>query len=97
MSDKKIVANNYTRKMNLVPTRPTKTQTAWSITKFISSFLWGSSKFVVKNTPAALGMAWEVKKEISNNIAKEIEQVKKEQKQLALEEKIAQLKAPKGE
>ena len=76
-------------------TKKTNTQTAWSITKFISSFLWCSTKFVAKNTPAALGMAWEVKKGISNAIAEEIQEVRKEQKQIALEEKILQLKSSK--
>ena len=68
---------------------------AWSVTKFITGALWCSTKFVAKNTPAAIGMAWEVKKEISNSIAKEIEQTKKEQQQLELDNKIAQLKPPK--
>lgn len=67
----------------------------WSITKFLSSFLWCSTKFVFKNTPTALGMAWEVKKEISNAIAEEIQEAKKQQKQIALEEKIMQLQPPK--
>lgn len=69
----------------------------WSITKFLTGFLWCSTKFVAKNIPAALGMAWEVKKEISNTIAEEINTARKKQKQLELEQKILQLQAPKKE
>jgi hypothetical protein len=47
---------------------------------------------VVKNTPAALGMAWEIKKEISQEIAKGIHEARKEQKALALEQEIKMLK-----
>lgn len=69
----------------------------WCVTKFLTGALWGTTKFVAKNTPAALGMAWEVKKEISNAIAEEIHEARREQKQLALEEKILQLKAPESQ
>lgn len=68
----------------------------WCVTKFLTGALWCTTKFVAKNTPAALGMAWEVKKEISNAIAEEIHEARKEQKQIALEEKILQLKSPES-
>lgn len=64
----------------------------WSLTKIVSKFLWCGTKFVVKNTPAAIGMAWEMKKEISNTIAQDIHNFQQAQKKLALEEQIAQLK-----
>jgi aspartate/tyrosine/aromatic aminotransferase len=67
----------------------------WTITKFLTGALWCTSKFVVKNTPAALGMAWEVKKEISNEIAQGIHEYQLEQKQLELENQIKQLKEAK--
>lgn len=97
MDSKKRIANKYVKDISIMNIdRNTKTQIAWSITKFISSFLWCSTKFVAKNTPTALGMAWEVKKGISNAIAEEIQEVRKEQKQLALEDKILQLKELKS-
>jgi hypothetical protein len=65
---------------------------AWVITKSITSFAWCGTKFVAKNTPAALGAAWEVKKEISNEIVKSIHEVKKEQKLLEIENEIKLLK-----
>ena len=96
MDSKKRIANKYVKDISIMNiNKNTKTQIVWSITKFISSFLWCSTKFVVKNTPTALGMAWEVKKEISNTIADEIQEVRKEQKKIALEEKILQLNVPR--
>jgi len=96
MDSKKRIGNKYVKDISIMNiNKNTKTQIAWSITKFISSFLWCSTKFVVKNTPTALSMAWEVKKEISNAIADEIQEVRKEQKQIALEEKILQLNVQK--
>ncbi|KAB7888956.1 hypothetical protein [Poseidonibacter ostreae] len=96
MDSKKRIGNKYVKDISIMNiNKNTKTQIVWSITKFISSFLWCSTKFVVKNTPTALGMAWEVKKEISNAIADEIQELRKEQKQIALEEKILQLNVTK--
>jgi len=66
----------------------------WTITKLFSKCTWFGTKFVVKNTPAALGMAWEVKKEISNEIALSIQEVRKEQKILELENEIKALNNP---
>ena len=63
----------------------------WTITKCLSIFTWCVGKFVVKNTPTVLGVAWQVKKEISNEIAQGINEYKQEQRQLALEEKIKEL------
>jgi hypothetical protein len=65
---------------------------AWQVTKFIGGAAWCSTKFVAKNTPAALGMAWEIKKEISQEIAKGIHEARKEQKALALDQEIKMLK-----
>ncbi|KAB7884901.1 hypothetical protein GA417_10130 [Poseidonibacter ostreae] len=96
MDSKKRIGNKYVKDISIMNiNKNTKTQIVWSITKFISSFLWCSTTFVVKNTPTALGMAWEVKKEISNAIADEIQELRKEQKQIALEEKILQLNVTK--
>ena len=66
----------------------------WTITKCLSIFTWNVGKFVVKNTPTVLGVAWQVKKEISNEIAQSIHEYKQEQRQLALEEKIKTLSLP---
>lgn len=67
---------------------------AWTITKFFTSLTWLTGKFIVKNTPTVLGAAWQIKKEISDEIAQSIHDVKQEQKQLALDEKIKNLKLP---
>ena len=66
----------------------------WTITKCLSIFTWYVGKFVVKNTPTVLVVAWQVKKEISNEIAQGIHEYKQEQRQLALEEKIKALTLP---
>ena len=63
----------------------------WTIFKCLSIFTWGTGKFIVKYTPTVLGVAWQVKKEISNEIAQGIHEYKQEQKLLALEEKIKEL------
>ncbi len=65
---------------------------AWTITKCLSIFTWGVSKFIVKNTPTVIGAAWQIKKEISNEIAQSIHEARQEQKQLALKDKIKELK-----
>lgn len=67
---------------------------AWTIFKCLSIFTWCTGKFIVKNTPTVLGAAWQVKKEISNEIAQGIQEMKQEQRQLALEEKIKTLTLP---
>lgn len=67
----------------------------WSVTKFLTSVIWFGTKFTVKNAPAALGMAWEIKKKISNEIAKEIQSAKKAHKEQKLEEELQMLKAQK--
>lgn len=64
----------------------------WDATKMITKFTWFGTKFVVKNAPAALGMAWEIKKEISNEIAKAIQEGQKAHKENLLESKISSLK-----
>ena len=66
----------------------------WTITKLFSKCTWFGTKFIVKNTPAALGMAWEVKKEISNEISNSIAEAKKERKMLELENEIKALSNP---
>jgi hypothetical protein len=66
----------------------------FTIVKCLSIFTWCVGKFVVKNTPTVLGVAWQVKKEISNEIAQGIHEYKQEQRQLALDEKIKALTLP---
>jgi hypothetical protein len=54
-------------------------------TKFVGKATWCTSKFVVKNAPTAIGIAWQVKKEITEEIVQIIEEEKKaykEQKRL---------------
>jgi hypothetical protein len=63
----------------------------WNATKICTKFGWCASKFIVKNTPTVLGVAWEVKKEISSVIEEEIHAYKKEKKELEMEEKIKML------
>jgi len=72
-----------------------KTEQVWSVSKLILSFLWSSSKFIVKNTPTVLDMAWEVKKEISNEVATQMENERKKQKTLDMNNKILALKENK--
>ena len=64
---------------------------AWTITKCLSIFGWCTGKFIVKNTPTVLGAAWEIKKEISESIANEYQQTKKEQQILKMENQIKML------
>ena len=66
----------------------------FTIAKCLTQFAWIGSKFIVKNTPTVLGAAWQVKKEISNEIAQSIHEIRQEQRQLALEEKIKALSLP---
>ncbi len=64
---------------------------AWTITKFLSAVTWLTGKFIVKNTPTILGVAWEAKKEFSRNIADLPNQYDKAQKKIKIEEKIHEL------
>lgn len=66
----------------------------WQGVKILTQFSWLGSKFVVKNTPAALGMLWEVKKEINSALAQGLHDVKVEYKRNQLETKINQLNSP---
>ena len=70
------------------------TEQVFTIVKCLTQCAWIGSKFIVKNTPTVLGVAWQVKKEISNEIAQSIHEYKQEQRQLALEEKIKTLSLP---
>ena len=67
----------------------------WDVTKIITKFSWCSTKFIVKNTPTAIGVAWEIKKEISDNIAQGIHEVNQEKKKLDLENEIKLLNTTK--
>lgn len=64
----------------------------WSTLKLLCKCAWFGSKFAVKNAPAAIGMAWEIKKEISNEVLKGIEEVHRSLKEQRIEEQIYQLK-----
>lgn len=64
----------------------------WRATKFISKVTWIGSKFIVKNAPAAFCMAWEIKKEISNEIAQTIQEGQKFHKEDLLKQQISALK-----
>ena len=66
----------------------------FTIAKCLTQCAWIGSKFIVKNTPTVLGVAWQIKKEISNEIAQGIHEVRQEQRQLALNEKIKALTLP---
>ena len=94
--NKKVISRvKYVPNMLIGEIQKSKTEQAWSITKLVSSFLWSGSKFMVKNAPTVLGMAWEVKKEISNEIVTQIAHNKKEQKILEMENAIIALKENK--
>lgn len=85
-------------KVNLLmnPTKKySKNSSLWYAIKVITKFTWFSGKFIVKNTPTAIGVAWEVKKEITNEIVKVIDEVQKEQKQIAFDKKMLEISAPK--
>lgn len=66
----------------------------WKGLKILTQFSWLGSKFVVKNAPTALGMLWEVKKEINSALAQGLHDVKVEYKRNQLETKINQLNSP---
>ena len=63
----------------------------WTVTKFITAFTWCTGKFIAKNAPTAIGIAWEIKEEVSQEIAIGIHEISKKQKQLKMEEKIKML------
>lgn len=86
-----------TKELELILEGKTNKSTAgqvFTIAKYLTKFAWIGSKFVVKNTPTVLGVAWEIKKEISNEIAQSIHEARQEQRQLALDEKIKALSLP---
>ena len=86
-----------TKELELILEGKSKKSTAgqvFTIAKCLTQVAWISSKFIVKNTPTVLGVAWQIKKEISNEIAQGIHEYKQEQRQLALEEKIKALTLP---
>lgn len=60
----------------------------WTITKCLSIFGWCTGKFIVKNTPTVLGVAWEIKKGISEAIVETHNEYVKEQKELEIENQI---------
>lgn len=63
----------------------------WQITKLFTKCTWYGSKFVVKNAPAAIGMAWEIKKEITKEIAQGLHEAKQTYKEMLIEQEIAKL------
>ena len=70
----------------------------WGLTKEVTKFTYESGKFIVKNTPTALGVMCEVKKEVSkeinllaNEISLEIEKSKREEKEKELDQEILKL------
>ena len=66
----------------------------WQGSKILTKCALLGSKFVIKNTPAALGMLWEVKKEINSALAQGLHDVKVEYKRNQLETKIQRLNSP---
>lgn len=68
----------------------------WQITKLFTKCTWYGSKFVVKNAPAAIGMAWEVKKEITKEIAQGLHEAKQTYKEMLIEQEIAKLAEQKA-
>ena len=63
----------------------------WQITKLFTKCTWYGSKFVVKNAPAAIGMAWEIKKEITKEIAQGLHEAKQTYKEALIQQEIAKL------
>ena len=63
----------------------------WQITKLFTKCTWYGSKFVVKNAPAAIGMAWEIKKEITKGVAQGLHEAKQTYKEMLIEQEIAKL------
>lgn len=66
----------------------------WQGFKILIQCSWLGGKFIAKNTPAALGMLWEVKKELNSALAQGLHDVKIEYKRNQLENKINQLNSP---
>ena len=86
-----------TKELELILEGKSKKSTAgqiFTIAKCLTQFAWIGTKFVAKNTPTVLGVAWQIKKEISNEIALGIHEIRQEQRQLALDEKIKALSLP---
>lgn len=63
----------------------------WNATKVCTKFGWYTGKFIVKNTPTVLGVAWEVKKEITDGIVDVHNQYLKEKKEQEMEDAIKML------
>lgn len=68
----------------------------WQMTKLFTKCTWYGSKFVVKNAPAAIGMAWEVKKEITKEIAQGLHEAKQTYKEMLIEHEISKLAEQKA-
>ena len=66
----------------------------WQGSKILTKCAWLGSKFDIKNTPAAIGMLWEVKKELNSALAQGLHDAKVEYKRHQLETKINQLNSP---
>ena len=59
----------------------------------LMKLFWMGGKFIVKNVPTVLGIGWKVKKEVSDEIVNAIQEVEKERKKSALENKIKELQS----
>lgn len=64
----------------------------WSNLKLLCKCTWLGSKFAIKNAPTAIGMAWEIKKEMTNEVLKGIEEVRRSLQEQRIDEQIHQLK-----
>jgi hypothetical protein len=60
----------------------------FEITGLLAKGTFQATVFTVKNTPKAIGMAWQVKKELSEELSKVIHEVRLEQKKDAIEDKL---------
>lgn len=68
----------------------------FTVGKFLTIFGWNTGKFIIKNAPTALGYAWQIKKEISDEISQSIHDVKQKEKEIAIMKQIENLKSKKS-
>ena len=83
--------NNFKSQKSSVESSPK--DVLWDITKIVSKGAWIGTKFIIKNTPAALGMLWNMKKEIADNISSEMAKSNKAHKENLLENKLDAIKS----
>lgn len=63
----------------------------WAATAFCTKLTWCTGKFILKNAPAALGLVWEAKRELTKEIEKSVIEGQKKYKAFQIEQEIRAL------